>query len=128
MIALSLSSPSQVSHKKPKHSHNNSELLIDVVHTSNEFLSLAVKCSQPDEDYLFGQSVGKDLKTLSPNKKHLATMKIQLLLHKIRWAAEEICICNIWKYVMMSWIYATMQLYTKYLLHVIYHNSYDVEL
>ena len=55
----------------------------------NEVLSSAGKRSQPDEDDLFGQSVGKDLKTLSPYKKSLAKMKIQQILHEIRWAAEE---------------------------------------
>ena len=82
-------SPSETSSKKMKRSQDNSQLLLEVVQNTNEFLSNVGKRSQADEDDLFGQSVGKELKTLSPYKKSLAKMKIQQILHEIRWAAED---------------------------------------
>ena len=59
-------SPSETSSKQLKRSQDNSQLLIEVVQNTNKFLSNAGKRSQADEDDLFGQSVGKELKTLSP--------------------------------------------------------------
>ena len=82
-------SPSETSSKKMKRSQDNSQLLLEVVQNTNEILSNVGKRSQADEDDLFGQSVGKELKTLSPYKKSLAKMKIQQILHEIRWAAED---------------------------------------
>ena len=71
--------------KKLKRTQDNTELLMEVVQNTNEFLSTAGKRSLPDEDDLFGKSVGKELKKLSPFKKSLAKMKIQQMLHEIRW-------------------------------------------
>ena len=82
-------SPSETSNKKTKRSQDNSQLLIEVVKNTNEFLSNVGKRPQADEDDLFGQGVGKELKTLSPYRKSLAKMKIQQILHEIRWAAED---------------------------------------
>ena len=75
--------------KKLKRTQDNTELLMEVVQNTNKFLSTAGKRSQPDEDDLFGQSVGKELKNLSPFKKSLAKMKIQQMLHEIRWGTIE---------------------------------------
>ena len=61
---------------------------MEVVQNTNEFLSIAGKFSQPIENDLFGESVEKDIKTLSSYKKILAKMKIQQILHEIRWATE----------------------------------------
>ena len=60
-----------------------------MVQNTNQFISKAGLSSQLDEDDLFGQSVGKELKTLSPYQKSLAKMKIQQILHEIRWSVVE---------------------------------------
>ena len=82
-------SSSANSNKKAKRTQDHTELLLEVVQNTNEFISTAGMRSQPDEDDSFGQSVGKELKTLSPYKKSLAKMKIQQILHEIRWSVVE---------------------------------------
>jgi len=43
---------------------------------------------EPDADELFGQSVGKELKELTDYQKSLAKLRIQQVLHEIRWERE----------------------------------------
>ena len=75
--------------KKLKRTKDKTDLLLEVVQSMNEFRSKARKQSLPDEDDLFGQNVGKELKNLFPFKKSLAKMKMQQMLHEIRWATVE---------------------------------------
>ena len=88
-VEVSSPSPSTSKSKKAKRNKDQSELLLEVVQNTNQCISKAGLSSQLDEDDLFGQSVGKDLKTLSPYQKSLAKMKIQQILHEIRWSVVE---------------------------------------
>ena len=75
--------------KSNKRNKDQSELLLEMVQNTHHFISKAGLSSQLDEDDLFGQSVGTELKTLSPYQKSLAKMKIQQILHEVRWSVVD---------------------------------------
>ena len=56
--------------------------LMKVVEDTNEFISSMSKREEPNGDDLSGQSVGKEVKKLSPYQKSLAKLKIQQILRK----------------------------------------------
>ena len=80
--------------KRPKKDTDSSEFLMKVLQNTDEFLSSASQREQPDEDDLFGQSVGKQLKKLTPYQRSLAKLKIQLVLHEVAWQQEPVTDVN----------------------------------
>ncbi len=79
--------------KKPKRPRKDTEpddnqYLMKVLQGTNEFISSVSKKGELDEDDLFGQSIGKELKHLSDYQKSLAKVKIQQVLHEVRWNLE----------------------------------------
>ncbi|XP_065054394.1 transcription factor Adf-1-like [Rhopilema esculentum] len=68
---------------------DNSQFLMKVIENTNQFISSASKREEPDEDDLYGQSIGKELKKLSAYQKSLAKLRIQQVLHEVRWSTQE---------------------------------------
>ena len=71
--------------KRPKTDSDSNEFLMRVLKNTNEFISSASQNDELDEDDLFGQSVGKQLKNLNAYQKSLAKLKIQQVLHEVTW-------------------------------------------
>ena len=63
---------------------------MSVLENTNEFISSVSQGEQPDEDDLFGQRVGKQLKKLNAYQKSLAKLKIQLVLHEVARQQEPV--------------------------------------
>eukprot|EP00795_Rhopilema_esculentum_P005769 gene5769-11048_t len=61
----------------------SNELPLQALKESNDFIAAACNRQEPDEDDLFGQSVGKQLKKLSEYQKSLAKIKIQQVIMKL---------------------------------------------
>ena len=61
---------------------------MSVLENTNKFISSVSRREQPDEDDLFGQSVGKQLKKLNAYQRSLAKLNIQLVLHEVAWQQE----------------------------------------
>ena len=74
--------------KRPRHEKtpDNSQFLMKVIEDTNQFISSASKIEEPDEDDLYGQSIGKELKKLSAYQKSLTKLRIQQVLHEVRWS------------------------------------------
>ena len=62
--------------------HTNNELLLQALKESNDF-------EEPDQDDLFWQSVGKQLKKLNEYQKSLAKINIQQVIHEVKWLSES---------------------------------------
>ena len=82
-----LSAPKKA--KRPKNDSDSSEFLMRVLKNTNEFISSASQKEELDEDDLFGQSVGKQLKNLNPYQKSLAKLKIQQVMHEVAWQQDQ---------------------------------------
>ena len=67
---------------------SDSEVLMSVLCSTSDFINTASKKGEADEDDLFGQSIGKELKKLTEYQKSLAKIKIQQVLHEVRWQEE----------------------------------------
>ena len=80
--------------KQPKKDTDSSEFLMKVLQNTDKFLSSTSQREQPDEDDLFGQSVGKHLKKLTPYHRSLAILKLQLVLHEVAWQQEPVTDVN----------------------------------
>ena len=74
--------------KRPKTDSDGTGYLMSVLENTNEFISFVSQREQPDEDDLFGLSVGKQLKKLNAYQRSLAKLKIQLVLHEVAWQQE----------------------------------------
>ena len=75
--------------RRPKADEDtSSEFLMTVLRNTNQFISTASQKGEMDEDELFGQSVGKQLKCLGSYEKSLAKLKIQQVLHEVAWQQE----------------------------------------
>ena len=74
--------------KRPKTDSDGTGYLMSVLENTNEFISSVSRREQPDEDDLFGHSVGKQLKKLNAYQRSLAKLKIQLVLHEVAWQQE----------------------------------------
>eukprot|EP00795_Rhopilema_esculentum_P005645 gene5645-10873_t len=68
---------------------DNSQFLMKVIENTNQFISSASKREEPEEDDLYGQSIGKELKRLATYQKSLAKLKIQQVLHEVQWSTQE---------------------------------------
>ena len=77
--------------KRPRHEKtpDNNQFLMKVIENTNQFISSASKRKEPDEDNLYGQSIGKELKKLSAYQKGLAKLSIQQVLHEVPWITQE---------------------------------------
>ncbi len=73
--------------KKPRRSevNGNNDILLKVIQVTNEFTEATSNRQEPDEDDLFGQCIGKQLKKLNEFQKSLAKIKIQQVIHEIQW-------------------------------------------
>lgn len=47
--------------------------------------------SKPDEDELFGQSIGATLKTMTPQQKSLAKVRIQQVMYETQYSSVQPC-------------------------------------
>ena len=74
--------------KRVNEKGNNMKAILNALESSNEFIKSASKKQEPDADDLFGQSIGKELKELTDYQKSLAKLRIQQILHEIRWERE----------------------------------------
>ena len=74
--------------KRSKTDSDGTGYLMSVLENTYEFISSVSRREQPDEDDLFGQSVGKQLKKLNAYHRSLAKLKIQLVLHEVAWQQE----------------------------------------
>ena len=79
------SSPGPRKAKCPKTDSDSNEFLMRVLKNTKEFISSASQKEELDEEDLFGQSVGKQLKNLNAYQKSLAKQKIQQVLHEVAW-------------------------------------------
>ena len=61
---------------------------MSVLRSTSDFINTASRKGETDEDHLFGQSIGKQLKKLTEYQKSLAKIKIQQVLHEVRWQEE----------------------------------------
>ena len=80
--------------KRPKKDTDSSEFLVKVLQTTDKFLYSASQREQPDEDDLFGQSVGKQLKIVTLYQRSVAKLKLQLVLHEVAWQQEPVTDVN----------------------------------
>jgi len=74
--------------KRVQEKRDNMKAILTALESSNEFIMSAGNKQEPDADELFGQSVGKELKELTDYQKSLAKLRIQQVLHEIRWERE----------------------------------------
>ena len=74
--------------KRTQEKGNNIIAILNALESSNEFIMNASNKQEPDADEVFGKSIGKELKELTDYQKSLAKLRIQQVLHEIRWERE----------------------------------------
>lgn len=65
--------------------NSSDDPLLKALQESNDFISMARQKAEPDEDDLFGQSIGKQLKNFNEYQRSLAKLKIQQVMYEVRW-------------------------------------------
>ena len=80
--------PKKAKRSKTEKDSGETQYLMEVLQGTNEFMSSIAKKGDLDEDDLFGQSIGMELKKLSEYKKSLAKMKIQQAMHEVQFSSE----------------------------------------